>query len=77
MEKATTHTTDIAMLASSRVTSMTSALASQVSHDTGSSEDPLLSNHWQHDISNVLPHITADLDAVGSAGLSPRLTAVS
>jgi hypothetical protein len=30
----------------------------------------------QHDISDALPHMTADLDGVES-GLSPRLTATS
>ncbi|KAN0133891.1 hypothetical protein V8E53_008323 [Lactarius tabidus] len=78
LEKATTHTTDIATLASSIVTSMTTALTFQVAHAAGSSGDPLSTSmpDEQHDIGGVLPHITADLDAVGSI-LSPTLTAAS
>ncbi|KAN0134648.1 hypothetical protein V8E53_007433 [Lactarius tabidus] len=76
MEKATTHTTDIATLASSIVMSMTAILASRVAHAAGPSEDPLstsMPHEQQHDIIDILLHITADLDAVGS-GLSPTLT---
>jgi hypothetical protein len=79
MEKATTHTTDIATLASSIVMSMTAVLASRVAHAAGSSGDPLstsMPDDQQHDIIDILLHITADLDAVGS-GLSPTLTVAS
>jgi protein transport protein SEC20 len=74
VEKATTHTTDIATLASSIVTTMTTTLASQVAHVAGSSGDPLSTSVLddQHDINDALPHETVDLDAVGS-GLSPTL----
>ena len=76
LEKTTPHTTDIATLASSIVTSMTTALTSQVGYATGSNGDSLSISvpDEQHDISDALPHITADLSAVGS-GLSPTLTA--
>jgi len=76
LEKATLHTTDIVTLASSIVTSMTTALASQVADAAGSSGDSLSISmpDDQHDISDALPHVTADLGAVGS-GLSPTLTA--
>ena len=75
MEKATTHT-DIATVASSIITSMTTAIASQVVHVAGPNGDQLSTSlpDEHHDISDTLPHITADLDAVGSS-LSPTLTA--
>jgi protein transport protein SEC20 len=78
MEKATIHTTDIATLASSIVSSMTTALASQVSHTPGSSGDPVSTNEpdKQHDIGDVLPHITVGLGALGSS-LTPALTTSS
>lgn len=74
MEKATTHT-DIATLASSIVASMTTALASQVAHAAGSSGDPLLTSvpDEQHDISDALPHVTADLSTLGS-DVSPTVS---
>ena len=77
MEKATTQT-DIATLASSVVISMTTALASQVDHVAGLNVDQLSTSlsEEHHDISDTLPHITADLDVVGSS-LSPTLTATS
>jgi len=73
--KATMHTTDIATLASSIVSSMTTVLASQVSHASGSSGDPESTNvpDKQHDISDVLPHVTVGLEALGSS-LTPSLT---
>jgi hypothetical protein len=78
MENATTHTTDIAMFTRSIVTSMTTVQAFQVSHTAGSSRNlPSTSMpDEQHDISDALPHMTADLDGV-SSGLSPRLTTTS
>jgi len=74
MDKATTHT-DIATLASSIATSMTTALASQIAHAAGSSGDPLSTSvsDEQHDINDTSPHETDELGAVGS-GLSPTLT---
>jgi protein transport protein SEC20 len=71
VEKASIHTTDIATLASSIVTSMTTALASQVAYAAGSSGDLVLPDE-QHDISVALPHVTTDPDAVGSS-LSPTI----
>jgi protein transport protein SEC20 len=74
MEKAAAPTDSVATIASSVVVSVTTALASQVPQLAGSSGYPLSTSvpHGQHDISDVLPHETADLGVVGS-GLSPTL----
>ena len=73
MEKAAAP---VATIASSVVASVNSALASQVAHVAGSSGDPLSTSvpDGQQDISDALPHVTADLGVVGSS-LSPTLTA--
>ena len=78
MEKATIHTTDTTTLTSTIVSSMTTALASQVSHAPGSSGDPVSINvpDKQHDISDVLLHVPVGLSAVGST-LTPALTTSS
>ncbi len=73
MEKAATHTDNVVTIASSIVASVTTALASQVAHAVaGSSGDPL-STSVPDDIGDTLPHVMADLGAVGSS-LSPTLT---
>ena len=73
MEKAAAPTDSVATIASSVVASVTTALASQVAHATGSSGDPLSTSapDGLQDISDV---VTADPGVVGS-GLSPTLTA--
>jgi hypothetical protein len=77
MEKADTHT-GVATPASSIVTSMTTALASQVAHAAGSSGDPLSTSvpDEQYGISGALPRETDDLGAVGFS-LSPTLTSLT
>jgi protein transport protein SEC20 len=67
-KKATIHT-DIATLTSSVVAAMTTPLSSQIAYATRSSEDPVstLMPDKQHDNSDALPHVTADLDALGSS----------
>ena len=69
-KKATIHT-DIAILSSSIVASMTTTLSSQIAYATGSSEDPVSTfmPDKQHDNSDALPHVTDDLDAL-SSGIS-------
>jgi len=76
MEKAAAPTDSVVTIASSVVASVTTALASQVAHAAGSSGDPLSTSvpDGQQDISDPLPHVTTDLDVVGS-GLSPTLAA--
>ena len=73
MEKAAAPTDSEATIALSVVASLSTALASQVAHATGSSGDPLSTSvpDGLQDISDV---VTADLGVVGS-GLSSTLAA--
>jgi hypothetical protein len=80
MENAITHTTDITTIASSIVTLMATVLASLVTLPMQQGQVRIRYRtsmvDEQHDIRDVLPHITANLDAVGP-GLSPTLNAAS
>ena len=73
MEKAAAPTDGAATIALSVVASLSTALASQVAHATGSSGDPLSTSvpDGLQDISDV---VTTDLGVVGS-GFSPTLAA--